>query len=177
MTWEEALDAHKIYEGSFDPIFWRQYLAEHPEVLHHILADLHQVAGAKGRPANLDDIWELVAPKYSERPFPEAFLEVKGGRSIRQIAMSVGLHHQTVLRYLSGALPVVSRHDVAGSMRRLELFAKALGVKPSYFAEWRRLWVMSVIDVALEQRPNLSVAIYRRFSGQETRSATRGGTS
>lgn len=169
--WEKALAESKVYAGSFDPTFWRTYLIEHPEVLHHILADLHQVAGVdKGRPPNLDDLWELVAPTFSDQPFPQAFQNARGARSVRQIAGAVHLHHEQVRRYLDGRLPIIKVHDSIGSMRRLELFAKALGVRPAYFMEWRRLWIMSVIDSALESRPNVSVSIYRKFSGQEARS-------
>ena len=173
--WAKALADHKVYAGSFDPSFWRTYLTENPDVLHHILADLHQVAGKNVSSPTLDDLWELVAPKFSDKSFPEAFHDALGGRSVRQIASRVSLHHWTVVRYLNGERPVVSIQDPQGSMRRLELFAKALGVQPAYFAEWRRLWIMSLIDSALEIQPNVSVGIYRKLAGPEARSHARAG--
>lgn len=168
--WETALRDHHLYAGSFEPAFWSTYLREHPEVLHHILADLHTVAGInKGRPADLDDLWELVAPRYSEKAFSEAFTEAMNGRSLRQIAASISLSHTSISRYLSGAREVINPQQPIESMRRLELIAKGLGVQPAYFIEWRRLWVMSVIDSALELHPNVSISIYQKFSGKRSK--------
>lgn len=167
--WETALADNKIFTSSFDPAFWREYLKERPDVLHHILADLYQISGPKnGRSANLDDLWDLVAPKFSDKPFAQAFADASRGRSVRQVAIVVGLSHPQIFRYLSGERSIVKVHDTEGSMRRLELFAKALSVQPAYFSEWRRLWIMSMIDSVLSDKPNVSVGIYRKFSRSDS---------
>lgn len=147
--------------------FWRTYLADHPDVMHHLLADLYQATrGVDAPPATLDDLWGLVAPQFSNAPFGEAVKTLLAGRSVRWLAGELHLHHSFVLRVLNGQRDLVSLRDPQESMRRIEEIARVLKVHPSYFAEWRRLWLMFLLDQAFEAHPNLSIGVYKRFSGQ-----------
>lgn len=169
-SWQDALTSHALVANSFSPSFWSEFLAENPDVLHRILGDLYQIASKELREnPTLDDLWALVAPSYSLQPFPQAFMAAAGKRSIRQIAGQLGIHHSILARYINEDVPIVRATDPVGSLARLEAIALTLKVHPAYFAEWRRLWVLAVIDSAMESQPNLSVGIYRKFSGQERR--------
>lgn len=163
--WRQVLERHENGAATADPGFWEQTLRQRPDVLHRFLADVHRSVHGTTRPPTLDELWSLVAePVFSADPFPVAFETARGTRSMAQIATYAGMHRATLKRYVDEERPIVSTQDPGGSMHRLEVVAKALGVHPSYFSEWRRLWVMSLIDVAFTDRPELSVSLYRRFS-------------
>jgi len=163
--WRRVLEKHPEGEATADPRFWEEILRRRPDVLHRLLADVHRSVYGAARPPTLDELWSAVAePIFSNDPFPVAFAAALGERSMSQVASYAGMHRATLKRYVDEDRPIVSTQDPEGSMRRLEVVAKALGVHPSYFSEWRRLWVMSLIDVAFAGRPELSVSLYRRFS-------------
>jgi hypothetical protein len=169
-TWQKILESHPAGPRSDDPDFWEEYLAEHPDVLHRLLADVYQATYGAEKPPTLDDLWAIMAtPRFTSQDFGDAVLELLGDRSIRWLAQQVGIAHPQLSRYLSGQRPIISVHDHRGSMRRIESVAQALHVHPSYFTEWRRLWIMSLIDSAFASQPSLSVGIFRRFSGFEER--------
>lgn len=167
-TWQRLLDAHPHGEESSSPDFWEGYLADNPDVLHRLLADIYTATYGSEKPPTLDDLWEMMAtPRFTTQGFGEAVLDLLGDRSIRWLAQQVGTSHHQLSRYLNGSRPIISIHDHKGSMRRVESIATALHVHPSYFVEWRRLWVMSLIDSAFAAQPSLSVGMFRRFSGFE----------
>lgn len=165
-TWQRLLSQHESAEESETPEFWETYLAEHPDVLHRLLADIYHATHGSEKPPTLDDLWELMsAPRFSTLPFGEAVLDQLGDRSVRWLASQVGVALSHMQRHINGTRPIVSVHDHRGSMRRIEAVARALRVHPSYFGEWRRLWVMTLIDSAFAAQPGLSVGLFQRFSG------------
>lgn len=166
--WQRLLGEHPHGKQSSQPEFWEQYLADHPDVLHRLLADIYQATYGTEKPPTLDDLWEMMStPRFSTAPFGEALLDLLGDRSVRWLAAEVGIVHSQLSRYINGSRPIVSIHDHRGSMRRIEAVARALRVHPSYFVEWRRLWVMSLIDSAFTARPELSIGVFRRYAGFE----------
>lgn len=165
MTWSSALERHPYGSASIEPDFWETFLAENPQVLHRLLADIYSATYGTEKPPSVHDLWELMSvPQFSTKPFGEAVFEVMGTRSIRWLARQVGMAHEPTRRLLIGARPIVMVNDVPGSMKRLEAFARALSVHPSYFVEWRRLWIMSLIDVAFTSQPSLSIGVFRRYA-------------
>lgn len=166
--WAEVIAEHELVARSGDQEFWRKYLTENPDVLHQLLADLFQVTrGATTTPPTLDDLWGLVAPRFTNEPFGVAVKELLAGRSVRWLANEVHIHNAPLVRLLNGERDVVSVRDPKGSMARIEAIARALQVHPSYFAEWRRLWVMTLLDYAFEEHPHLSIGVYRKFAGYQ----------
>lgn len=164
--WQELLETHPLGDESSRTEFWEQYLAQHPDVLHRLLADVYQAAYGTERPPTLDDLWDLVAkPEFAVVPFGQAVLDALGTRSVRSLALQVGIHQSLLTRYMSGERDIVSIRDPLDSMSRIEHIARALRVHPSYFEEWRRLWVMSLLDAAFVHQPALSVSVWKRFSG------------
>jgi hypothetical protein len=164
--WQRLLEDHPLGRHSADPEFWEHYLDEHPDVLHRLLADVFQATHGVDRPPTLDDLWDLVStPEFSVKPFGDALHDALSGRSVRSLAVQIGIHQTLLTRYMTGERDIVSVRDPIGSMRRLELIAKALRMHPAYFAEWRRLWLMSLLDAAFTAQPALSIGVWKRFSG------------
>lgn len=167
-NWQRLLERHPQGKESATPEFWEGYLTENPDVLHRLLADVYQATYGSEKPPTLDDLWEMLAtPQFSTDEFGVAVLDLLGERSIRWLAQQIGTSHPQLSRYLNGSRPIVSVHDHKGSMKRIESIARALRVHPSYFVEWRRLWVMSLIDSAFAAKPSLSVGVFRRYAGFE----------
>lgn len=165
-SWERIEREHELVHRTIDPEFWREYLDDHPAVLHHLLADLYRAtANTKERPGSVEDLWGLVSPKVSNLPFTQAVLELLGDRSLRALALQMRMHHTTLMRLINGERDIVIADRPDYSMMRLETIARALRVHPSYFVEWRRLWIMSFIDHAIAEQPDLSMGIYRKFAG------------
>lgn len=165
--WREALSREA--ERATDPNYWLEIFTERPEVLHRLIADLFQAAHGVDKIPSVDDMWDLLAePVYSNHRFGEAFTAVVGSRLRSEVAEKAGLFPTTLKRYVSNERPVVTT-DVEGSMRRIELIARAVDVHPSYFAEWRRLWIMALLDRAYQVNPDLSYALFQRFAGFERR--------
>lgn len=166
--WDQVLRDHALVQKTGEADFWKAYLAEHPDVLHQLLGDLYQATrGEETTPPTLDDLWELVAPRFTNEPFGPAVMGLLNGRSVRWLAKQIHIHNVPLSRVLNGERDVVSVRDPKGSMARIEVIARALRVHPSYFAEWRRLWVMTLIDQAFEAHPHLSVGVYRKFAGHQ----------
>lgn len=167
--WDKVLAEHALVGQTHDSAFWRTYLSENPDVLHQLLADLYEAThGASQRQPTLEGLWDLVAPRFTNEPFGAAVKELLNGRSVRWLAREIHLHFTLLTRMLNGERDVVSIRDPKGSMARIEAVARALKVHPSYFAEWRRLWVMSLLDEAFEQQPHLSIGVYRKFARHES---------
>lgn len=168
--WRFVLNAHPLNERSHDAEFWDTYLQENPDVLHRLLADIYRAAYGVDRPPSLDDLWALLdTPEFTSEAFGPAAkaLLARRKKSARWLAMQIHVNQRHLGRYLNGTMPIVSAYDVEGSMQRIEAVAKALRIHPSYFCEWRRLWVMRLLDSAFIAHPDLSVDVFRRFSGLE----------
>lgn len=157
--------------------FWREFFRERPDALQTLLGDVYVISkahanGARGGrrrhnagDGGLDDLWGLVTPKFSTKPFGDAVRDLMGPKeSLRAFAAKTGMHHQTLARLMSGQRPVEKLYDPNGSMALLEQVAAGAGVHPSYFAEWRRLWLLSLLDVALTAHPNASIALFRKHA-------------
>lgn len=169
--WERVeREQANLVTQSMDPAWWRDYFADHPEVLHHLLADLYRAStSSKERPSNLDELWGLVNPTFSNDTFGDAVRTLLGSRSIRWLAGKLHMDHSALVRIINGERTLINIHEPERGMLRLEAVARALKVHPSYFLEWRRLWILSLLDTAFEEQPHLSVGVYRKFAAHQTR--------
>ena len=169
MTWETVAREHELMPKTGDQDWWRQFLAQRPDVMYRLLADLYQAsATARGKDPTkvptVDELRELVTQQYSNDPFPEALQTLLAGRSVRWLAAQMKIHHSLLTRMIRGERDIVAVTDPEGSMLRLEEIARILRVHPSYFVEWRRLWIMSLLDGAFAAQPNLSIGVWKKFS-------------
>jgi hypothetical protein len=167
--WLAFMVEHPLAEASDAEEFWAKYLNEHPDVLHRLLADVYEAVYGADHPPTLDELWLLMsaAPRYASEPFGDAVRRQLNGRSVSWLALQCDIPQPVMSRLVNGVRPIVNIHDPRGSMYRLECIARALRVHPSYFEEWRRLWIMSLLDSAFSAQPSLSVGVFRRYSGFE----------
>ena len=94
-------------------------------------------------------------PRFSREPFGETVqaLMAESGTTYRTLAERSGLSAGYLHHLVHGNRPVPS-NEVIGSV------AKALGVEPDHFREYR----VRVVTERLEASPQLADRIYRRLS-------------
>lgn len=165
MGWDEVVKRHEDSQPSIDPEYWTRAFEEKPELMYKLLRDVFRVAhGRNAAEPTMESLRDLLVPQYCERPFPDAIRELLAGRSVRWLAQQMGLHHQQVQRILNGSRSILLVHDLEGSLVRIEEFARALRVHPSYFQEWRRLWILQLVDEAFTVQPDLTVQFIERLA-------------
>lgn len=175
-SWQNALRSHPLAGRAEEVEFWDELLVQRPEILHRLLADIYRATYGVERPPSLEALWSLFeTPEFTSEPFGEAVrdLLIRRGKSMRWLALQAGVAHPVLSRFIKGQRPIVNVHDAVGSMRRIESVAKPLRVHPSYFSEWRRLWIMTLLDSAFASHPDMSAEVFRRFSGFASRSNGR----
>lgn len=174
--------AGRIPTQTDTPEFWCKFFDERPGVLHQLLGDLYLITKAQrqadrrgGRRSrntngNLDELWGMLTPRFAVAPFGEAVTELIGAVSLRQFAARIPMHHHALGRLISGERPVVRPKDPQGSMQLLESVARAGGVHPAYFAEWRELFIYNALHSALQHQPNVSITIMKQLMNEIDRS-------
>lgn len=168
MTWQHILRTHPLAARADDALFWDEFLASNPDVLNRLLADIYRATYGTEKPPTLEALWALLeTPEFTGQPLGPAVKELLARRkqSERWLAQNSGISRGVLRYYLDGTRSIVSVHDAPGSMRRIEAIAKPLRVHPSYFSEWRRLWLMTLLDSAFTAHPDLSSEAFKRFSG------------
>lgn len=118
--------------------------------------------GRRPRPTrvSLAEVYATIFPEqYTTDPFPLALEKLLIGRSMRQFAMAVPCNHGTVSRLVAGY--------VEPDLVMLERVAAAAKVHPSYFCEWRAMFVGRLLTEILLVRPNLGIkALKALHTGQ-----------
>lgn len=175
VNWDDAVDADTL-ERSRDKRYWTEMFTSRPDVMFAMLGDLYTITKAHERPdvrggrrarvsGDLDELWDMLTPQFSLKPFGDALREVMGDSSLRQFAAAIPMHHRSLARLMDGERQIVNLHDPKGSMAQLERIATVAGVHPSYFAEWRRLWIFSRLDDVFEAHPNTSIGLIKKYAG------------
>lgn len=141
-----------------------------PDVIHAILGDIYIVShyeekkrrgeGRDGRrtmprDANLDALWDLITPRYSQQPFGLAVRELMGERSLRQFAGKVPMDHRELSRLMRGRS--------APSLYVMEQIASAAKVNPAFFLEYRVGYVTERMTQVFAARPNLSIGVFKKL--------------
>lgn len=149
---------------------WHAHFTDQPDVLLQMLGDVFRVYKSEQRKAagtsnpqggrrrnhiegSLDELLEIVQPKFSVKPFREALQDLLGDRSLNWLATKANQHPRVFRRKISGQRPL-SRWD-------LEVIAKALGVHPAYFLEWRVEVVAKMVTDVLVAHPNRSIGFLK----------------
>lgn len=180
--WDRARRRYPLIDKAVDADVWVQFFKDNPEDLTKLLGTLYSIlrpdtTPRKGGPrprtrGSWQDIFDLLAPRYSNDPFPDALRELMGRHSLRTYAARIPMHPSVLHRLLTGekALSVQRRGtnggiDPTATMDRLAGIARAGGVAPPYFMEWRTLWVQQAVTAVLQERPNLSVTLMQQLAG------------
>lgn len=101
---------------------------------------------------------QLLGQDYTLLAFPDALRILAGERSIRSLANKVKLDRSTVYRLLNGKI-----EPDPFWMRQV---AAAFGKHPSYFLEWRMLYITAALMRRLEYSPETSVKLFRELDFQ-----------
>jgi len=114
------------------------------------------------RNANLADLWKMITPQFSVDPFPVAFKELQGDRSIRAMGIKTGISDRRLSELLRG-----DYSHMQLDLYVLDKIAVGCRINPAFFLEWRVLYVQQVLGEIMTERPNLSIGVMKRLSGKK----------
>ena len=155
---------------------WVDYFDEQPDVMHAILGDIFVITKAheatvkksgrrpKHTNGSLDELWNMLTPRYSNEPFGEAVKELIGQQSLRGFAPKIPMHYWSLVRLMRGERKIINPTDIPGSMQTLEMIARAGRVSPFYFYEYRTLYIFSMFDEVFTAKPNFTIGIVKRLT-------------
>jgi hypothetical protein len=169
VPWEDR--AEKIQERfpSVAQLDWSKALEADLDLFARVLRDIlkmeQAIPGQPGPRPSLDiyaatrRMEQLYGRDFSLRPFKDALRVLAGDRSVRHLARFVRLDRNYVHRLLTGQL------EPDGYA--LRMCAEAFGKHPSYFLEWRILFIIAAVTRRLEWTPETSVSLFRRLDMQQ----------
>lgn len=151
---------------------WVELFDRAPHIMAQLLGDMYRETIAerereagnarigrrpKAIDGSLDDLYEMITPRYSMESFSESARElIDKATSLRAFATRAGIHHHTITRMMRG--------EVALDRFRLEAIAKAGRVHPAFFKEYREMVILEALRVMLVRRPNVSIRIMKEFA-------------
>jgi transcriptional regulator with XRE-family HTH domain len=168
VSWE--VRAKKIREDfpTIQNLDWNKALERDIDLFGRVMRDILKLEQASpGRPGprpSLDmaaatrRLNQLMGNDYTLLPFKEAFAVLANGRSHRHLASMTGLNRNTVQRLLKG--------DMEPDGFEMAVIAETFGKHPSYFAEWRHLFIIKAFIERLEWSPDTGIDIYRKLDQQ-----------
>lgn len=149
---------------------WRSRL-QNLELLGRIVRDILKLEQAPpGRPGPRPALNVEVAEErlqqfrgmdYTLKPFHEAIRDLIGKTSARGFGNRTGLGRNRIQRLLAGDEPTA--YD-------LRIIAETCGKHPSYFLEWRRLYILGAIFRRLEWAPETTIALFEKLDNQARKS-------
>lgn len=147
---------------------WRDLFVEVPGALGAVLQELFSAVDADSAPRNgrsapqrqnhtIDDVNDLLWPKFSTEPFAEAIRPLLKP-SLRAIADRAGISPGALSEMISGQRGL--------DAYRLEQVAKAARVSPAYFLEYRQIKVAEAVTRALAERPAAGISAYKAIANR-----------
>ena len=157
---------------------WLDHYTSNPETLTQMLGDLYRVykseeekANGKANPSggrrksyingNMDELWAIITPRFATTPFHESVRDLIGTRSQRAFAAKAGLDFRLLSRMIADSAGTLKGRRCPPSRWDLEALAKAGGVHPAYFVEWRVMVVQDLITEVFAAQPNLSINLLK----------------
>jgi DNA-binding phage protein len=168
VSWEVRAKKIKEQFPSVTNLNWDRALEKDMDLFGRVLRDILKLEqAAPGRPGprpSLDmaaatrRLNQLMGNDFTMLPFHEAFQVLAGGRSLRHVASMTGLNRNTVYRLMKG--------DSQPDGFEMAVVAETFGKHPSYFAEWRILYITNAFVSRLEYSPDTAIDIYRKLDQQ-----------
>lgn len=158
---------------------WVAFFDRNPDAMHQILGDIFVItkaaqatvkkSGRRPRHVNgsLDELYTMITPRYATVPFGDAMNDLIGESSIRKFAAKIPMHYWSLIRLMKGERQIINPYDVESSMITLEMIAKAGGVAPSYFLEYRTLYIMKVFRDVFAAKPNATIGLMNKLRDLE----------
>lgn len=150
---------------------WIELFDRAPHVIHALLGDMFRETVAERERENgkarigrrpkaidgsLDELYEMISPRYSMEPFGEAVRElIDRESSLRAFAAKARIHHHTITRMIRG--------EMALDRFRLEAIAKAGHVRPAFFTEYREMVILEAVRAMLAARPNVGIRVHKQM--------------
>lgn len=149
---------------------WERLFTANPKILWGLVADVAKAVKANEgerktgrRPgvtvSSLDELYMVLFPDtYADVPFPEALTKALGSTSQHKFAERVGYNQATVSRLVSG--------KIQPSVETMERIAQTLGIRPTYFVEYRAMKLGQIVTTVLLNNPYLSMERIRGMAGE-----------
>lgn len=166
MPWSDRQELiHKQFPGvrQFD---WGSALSRDDGLFAAIMRDVLKVdqaiPGRSGPRPALDpeqaraSYQRFMGDDFCTLPFPEAFRLLTHSRSFTQIARKTNLSRTQVYRLMQGS--------IEPDPETMTQIAEAYKKHPSFFAEYRSLYVLAHIEARLLDMPEATITYYRKIS-------------
>lgn len=174
VAWEQRSNAISKRFESVDKLEWSGALERDMELFGRVIRDILKLEQAvPGRPGprpslDINDairrMQQLLGHDFTLLSFLEAFKILARGKSIRQLARIIDLDRNTIQRLLA--------EDMEPDGYHLRMIAEGFGKHPSYFLEWRILYITAAIVRRLEWNPEATVGMFRRLDAQRKLAAS-----
>lgn len=166
IPWSRRSQVIKEVFPSTTHLDWKAAFDRDIDLLGRVLRDILKVEQTEqGRPGprpSLDykegtrRLRQILGEDYSMLPFSEALKILGGDRSVRHLATKCGVSHSHIQRLLAGGREP--------DMQTLEKVAKAFEKHPSFFLEYRLIYIARTIIDKLGDAPEATINIYRKCS-------------
>jgi hypothetical protein len=170
VPWEERAEQIRARFPTVKEFDWNTNLASDLDLFGRMVRDVlkleQAVPGRPGPRPSLDvgvatrRLQQLWGNDYTIRAFPEALRILSDGLSVRELSALTGLNRGRMHRLLT--------HKQSPDGYELRACAAAFGKHPSYFLEWRILYITRAIVARLEWSPETTVDLFRSLDRQRT---------
>lgn len=165
LPWDKRAAMITSQFSSVENLKWRKAFESDIDLFARLVKDILKLDQAQpGRPGprpaldyeqGVARLRQYMGQDYSLDVFPRTLKDLANGSSIRAIARKTGLSKNHVHRLMTG--------DLEPDAYAMSCVADAYGKHPSYFVEYRALWVANAIVNRLADNPESSIALYRKL--------------
>jgi hypothetical protein len=141
---------------------WRRVISENPDISYKIVSDIVKCVQSADTPnrtgrrpspeaMSFDELMQTLFPeKFSTQPFNVACRSLVGAKTQQEFADAANLSQSHLCRLLSG--------ERTPDQKTMEAIARAAGVSPSYFIEYRATALAEALTDFLIQQPQESLS-------------------
>lgn len=165
VSWDRRARVILSQFDSVEKLAWKKAFSSDIDLFARLVRDILKLDQTQpGRPGprpalDLDQgisrLRQYMGEDYAVVSFPEAFKDLAAGRSIRSLARKCDLSKNHVHRLMTG--------EMAPDAYAMTQVAKAFGKHPSFFSEWRSMWIANAIVNRLDAQPESSMVLYRKL--------------
>lgn len=164
--YQKVLEAYPSV-GSFD---WKDGLSKDLDLFGRVMREILKLEQAPfGRPGPRPSLeqsakrkaLQVMGEDFSFESFPVAVKALAPEMTIRDLSEYVGLNKSTVHRLMTGVIQPDGYY--------LRVFAAAFDKHPSYFMEWRTLYIVGSMVRRLEWNPELALDLFKEMDRQSRR--------
>lgn len=168
VAWEDRAERIVARFPTVKTLDWAAALDKDIDLFGRIIRDVLKLEQAvPGRPgprpsletnSAIRRMQQLLGNDFTLEPFHVALTNLRGERSVRAMAHKCNLDRNTLYRLMHGTLEPDGFH--------MRMVAEGFNRHPSYFLEWRILYIVASLVRRFEWSPETSVAMFRRLDMQ-----------